>query len=748
MASVISANENIVSFRTSEALPFSGARIEFGPVQAGSVDPSPENIREITGWTGIDLNVAGKNLFDVSTPIEYGEYHTTYGNWTANPNRIATDFISIKSGETYTFSVKDNNIDNLAFNNYSLFDKNKTWLGARNANGDTVFSGSFSHTFTINMANAAYIRVIFRDATDSNTSVYGRTLENVEFQFEHNSTATSFSPYSGTNLSVTFPQTVYGGWCNPFTGVGVIDRAVWILTPDNIGNWTYTSMPFLDSYYFKPMGFAYPGDGSIDIGSQATIVSSSSRGSGTRLAISSSGNVAFADFATSLQDFQDKIAAQYNNGTPVTFCLRLATPQSFTFTPVTLSTLVGVNNFWSNANGSINEVAYRNKSLNIETYRDRMKDVPHVSAATGAIASFQTDMISPVKSLVCNFSPVQAVGTPTPSNVIPITGWDGLDIFETGENLFDINELVRHDGYYINDSGVESSSSASGYTQNYIEVTPGGTYTITGKIVTSTWWAIYYYDSSKNFLSRLSNLSVDNIPKTFTVPNDCKYIRIQYNFSVVDFSTWVIWETAIGSTSSVTFPSTIYGGYVDPVKGKLVATWLKRTLNRQTTPTTDFTNSADETYGCWQYRTEDRGAAYAAAIRDSNPSTQLFCDKFTVNTERGANNATGANYIIRTTPWTSAVYGRRLYLSWDNMPTDRSEYLSVLLDDIQPTLVWLLETPIEYNITPTQLKTLYGRNNICSSGNGDTECSFYTHGGTVRNRKKVVWKRNRSIMGE
>ena len=48
--------------------------------------------------------------------------------------------------------------------------------------------------------------------------------------------------------------------------------------------------------------------------------------------------------------------------------------------------------------------------------------------ATGNPLTFETDLAKPLKSLVANFLPIQSSGTPSPENVLPITGWTGLNV--------------------------------------------------------------------------------------------------------------------------------------------------------------------------------------------------------------------------------------------------------------------------------------------------------------------------------
>ena len=74
---------NPVSFETNVAKPLTECLVSFSPVQSGTGDPSPENIRPITGWTGANVYLSptdaddpAKQTFAVTFPAEAG---TVYG---------------------------------------------------------------------------------------------------------------------------------------------------------------------------------------------------------------------------------------------------------------------------------------------------------------------------------------------------------------------------------------------------------------------------------------------------------------------------------------------------------------------------------------------------------------------------------------------------------------------------------------------------------------------------------------------
>ena len=60
-----------------------------------------------------------------------------------------------------------------------------------------------------------------------------------------------------------------------------------------------------------------------------------------------------------------------------------------------------------------------------------------VKTVTGSLITVNDALARNAKSLIVNFSPVQASGTPAPDNVLPISGWTGVTGYRTGKNLID-----------------------------------------------------------------------------------------------------------------------------------------------------------------------------------------------------------------------------------------------------------------------------------------------------------------------
>ena len=89
-----------------------------------------------------------------------------------------------------------------------------------------------------------------------------------------------------------------------------------------------------------------------------------------------------------------------------------------------------------------------------------------LKTVSGPIVTVNDALARNAKSLVVNFAPVQAAGTPSPDNILPISGWTGVTGCRTGVNLFDPSNLKL---LVINDS------QSTGYGHSF---TKAATYSI------------------------------------------------------------------------------------------------------------------------------------------------------------------------------------------------------------------------------------------------------------------------------
>lgn len=213
-----SASGAIVSFSDGAILPLKSLLVDIEPVQGGSGDPSPTNIRPISGWNGVKVTRCGKNLLDDVSPSVINAYISKNPNGapflrTNAGNR--TIIVQIKENTTYTYTwnqsaisgapADDSNI--ILFDEYPVAD---VTLGY--STGDNINIANNKRTF--NSADHKYAAIKIANISRSN---YGETLS--ASILELGSTATPYEPYNGVAVTINLGQTVYGGTLNPLTGV-------------------------------------------------------------------------------------------------------------------------------------------------------------------------------------------------------------------------------------------------------------------------------------------------------------------------------------------------------------------------------------------------------------------------------------------------------------------------------------------------------------------------------------------------
>ena len=174
----------------------------------------------------------------------------------------------------------------------------------------------------------------------------------------------------GDTYTTALGRTVYGGTLDVATGELVVDRAYTELSED--WSWSKSS-----SY---PGGYYADRKSSLGYKAYSAFISSHAK---TARVISeyvmgtcycdNSFNFRIMSETSTLQEWKDYIVAQRNNGTPITICYELATPQTYQLTPKQIQTLVGTNNVWSEQ-GNI-ELAYHIPITNLLVKRQDVDDI-------------------------------------------------------------------------------------------------------------------------------------------------------------------------------------------------------------------------------------------------------------------------------------------------------------------------------------------------------------------------------------
>lgn len=221
-------SDGIASFQAQRAQDLSGLTIRIDPVQEGTGDPSPTNIRPISGRTGMTVTAANKNL----APNMAGQESTTSTGITFTYNNDG----SVNLNGTATANVYSRAVGGVNYKIYlprGTYKKPVMQIDAshtvglyvqyvRSASGwVNVTGGGFgSTTFTIDEDYPIVIRVAVQGGT---------TVDNVRIEPyvypESVSDLTWVSPVK-TNYPISWQTeagTVYGGTLNVVSGVLTVD---------------------------------------------------------------------------------------------------------------------------------------------------------------------------------------------------------------------------------------------------------------------------------------------------------------------------------------------------------------------------------------------------------------------------------------------------------------------------------------------------------------------------------------------
>lgn len=325
------ATGNPLTFITDLARPLKSLLIPFTPKQEGTGDPSPENIRSILPWDGLNVEHASGNAFD--SYVESGEYGYNTGAETPSTTRIRSKKILLCKG---TYTISSIGMSNVAIYVYDV-------------NGNFLLDESIrvwkSQTYTFNVTGLRYIAFVWRKAGD--TEITPQDISNVMLSVG-NTAQTYEPPAQNTVYPVAFPSPVYGGTLDVVSGVLTVEYAEVILKGteewfESENKFFVTSVSALKNNTAKQNIFCdlfkYSLNGA-DYLLQGQFTDS----------ISSTYNIRIRkhDDAMTLQEFKSLLAS--NN---MHIVYKLETPQTVTLTPAQLTTLVGNNTIWSDADGSM-----------------------------------------------------------------------------------------------------------------------------------------------------------------------------------------------------------------------------------------------------------------------------------------------------------------------------------------------------------------------------------------------------------
>ena len=298
------------------------------PVQSGSGDPSPDNVRPITGYTGV--NVFRTGAFNLGADFmgdgyEDGVFLTNTGGITNNSGYFASGYIPVVENDVLYFII------NASLNNPSLcfYNSDKTFIsGVKYAT-----RSKFTETAP---ANCAFVRM----------SVL-KTSQNEQGFYDH---------YTAYPISwQSEAGTVYAGYCSIDKDGNVTLTAThrYVKIDENSSviadlSWNPNSPCFYINVGSSNKGY-WEGTSAIsDIISDTLVVTSYNvvRNTGNPYYVAFTGQGVSIEWTSASVDLTAEKARL--SSTPINLIYRLATPVTYTLTPVTPIATIrpGINNVW------------------------------------------------------------------------------------------------------------------------------------------------------------------------------------------------------------------------------------------------------------------------------------------------------------------------------------------------------------------------------------------------------------------
>ena len=318
-------NGNPIQLRTNNGGLVQSCEVTFSPIQSGSGDPSPTNIRPISGRYSLVLNQCGKNL----CPIEYLGGTGSSNTFTLKAGSYSLSFRLLGTAKysTSEISVRDGVSLNVPIK----------------VSGHSV-GERLSNTFTLTSDTTVYL-------FNSNVNTDSNSKSCDQIQIELGSVSQYEEYITPTTHTATFSDTVYNGSYEFVSGKGT-------------SNYVMVDLGDLDYSYVSENAYFYAIVPNIYVPSQSSernkgLLSSQYRlAAGTSANNMTNGEMLRASGRVYLKNTDYTDAETFKTAmSGVQLCYELATPTEITLTPEDIELLSGNNVLWTD--GDSIEITYK-----------------------------------------------------------------------------------------------------------------------------------------------------------------------------------------------------------------------------------------------------------------------------------------------------------------------------------------------------------------------------------------------------
>lgn len=340
-------------------------------------------------------------------------------------------------------------------------------------------------------------------------------------------------------------------------------------------------------------------------------------------------------------------------------------------------------------------------------------DITVEGSASGDIATFVDGSANPLKELKISIVATQSgSGDPSPTNVRPITGWTGCNIPVKGFNLWDED---WEQGSISSSNGQNENDNTRIRTVGYIPVKPNTQY----YFKTEKTLGLRFYDANKTYLSYITTVSGVN-----TTPQNCYYLRFivlnettyNNNISVNYPSTETTYHAYNSNSETINIDwqstaGTIYGGKSNVKAGGLQSDYYNVLLSQF-----EFTKIAFSTKNGYYMSRFDLPFA---PVPPTSTKTQDAISSMFVGTYQNASSWPENSFVFTVNAGVLPANSIGFIVP---KTIDTVEKFLETYGNAQ--LVYKLATPVTYQLTPTEIRSLLGTNNIWADCGAITELKY------------------------
>ena len=485
----IIAYTDIVSIEDALAVNVKDVSIKIEPVQAGSGTPSPDNQRDISGWSSVDITRCGKNLLDpqANTKGVWTQYGVTFtpladGSFLVNSDGAAT-------GQARYYFASD-----MVFKEDVIFSVE----GAQSGKVQAWCNGTMANSpLTINANDTLDTTFLFVNTGDTVTNVIVKPMIRLA-----SDTDTTYEPYQGNEYTIDLGGTIYGGTLDVTSGKLTVTHGFKELNGSEGITWNITtSEQDIRQVLYANITNNLPNVKTSGREQNSIIfnmfVNKTTSAWNIGEAVIDSNNGAWLNMVFSPHTFAD--SAEFNTwlaSNHVQFTYELATPQVIQLTPIQIRMLAGVNTVYANAGDT--QVEYFNASVgnlgevvgdvqeDTQTLTNQVKDMNNVLGAKNLLPNQAlNDTWKGITWKVNNDGTLSASGTATENSIRTI-----VEAFEIPVGRYILNGCPSGSGYstyYLNfsvESGTVTPNGGNDIGEGLVfEVTQTAKITVKARVI-------------------------------------------------------------------------------------------------------------------------------------------------------------------------------------------------------------------------------------------------------------------------